>query len=209
MTFYKLLANARKYSSVKSEDIDNDELNIPIYNVLNSNDYTKEETEFINNITDISKTIFDADKTNSKYELQIYEDILLDSITKDICIKFAKARIKKKCISHENVDKMNFLLNNDDFIDFFANYLKNFKIKIKILNNINDFLKQKIDEDMIDQDLIESLKLINNSCIIKFDKDIASSHSIIDEYINKILESDNYVDFNLFLSSLFESILTM
>ena len=62
---------------------------------------------------------------------------------------------------------------------------------------------------MIDQDLIESLKLINNSCIIKFDKDIASSHSIIDEYINKILESNNYVDFNLFLSSLFESILTM
>ena len=95
MSFYKLLSNARRYSSVKSEDIDNDELNIPIYNVLNSNDYTKEETEFINNITDISKTIFAADKTNSKYELQIYEDILLDSITKDICIKFAKARIKK------------------------------------------------------------------------------------------------------------------
>ena len=209
MSFYKLLSNVRQYNSVQNEDIDNEELNIPIYNVLNDNDYIKEETNFINNITDISKTIFNADKTNSKYELQIYEDILLDSITKDICIKFAKARIKKRCVQCDDVDKMNFLLNNDEFIDFFTNYLQNFDIKVKILNNINDFLIQQIDEDMIDLDLIESLKLINNSCIIKFDKDIASSHNIIDEYINKILETDNYVEFNLYLSSLFESILTI
>ena len=195
-----------KYSRNSNNNEDFDNYDVPIYNILNNNDYTKDETEFINNVTDISKAIFNADNTNSKYELQIYEDILLDSITKDICIKFAKERVKKKCFE-SNTDKINFLLNNEDFIDYFTNYLQKFKMKIKILDNINKFISQKIDQDMIDDDLIESLKLINRSCLTKFDKDIAFSCNIINEYVNTIIESDNYIDFNIFISSQFESYL--
>ena len=41
-----------KYSRNSNNNEDFDNYDVPIYNILNNNDYTKDETEFINNVTD-------------------------------------------------------------------------------------------------------------------------------------------------------------
>ena len=198
MSFTRLLSNAMK--SENYNQINNEELDVPIFNIL-YNDYTKEENNFISNIVDIGKTIFSAEETSIKYELNIYEDILLDCISKEECLKFAKARIKNKFNSgsEDKIDVMNYLLNNTDFIDYYADYLKNFKIKVKVLNGINNFLLQQINNDVN----VESIRTINNNIITKFDEDIANSFKIIEDYISKILASE-CIEFTAYLNSLFE-----
>ena len=207
MAFMKLLDSARKkYSKVDKLLDSENEIDIPVYNVLNNSNYTKKETDFINNVVNIAKTIFEADDSYSKYELHIYEDILLDTISNEICIKIAKDRIRDKCNSQFmecKVDQMNFLLNNEEFLDYFVNFLKSFKIKVKILSNINDFLLVKMKENGIDEETIEVISLINKCCITKFDKNIVTSYTIIEEYITRILTSNEFIDFNIFFGSVF------
>ena len=207
MAFMKLLDSARKkYSKVDKLLDSENEIDIPVYNVLNNSNYTKKETDFINNVVNIAKTIFEADDSYSKYELHIYEDILLDTISNEICIKIAKDRIRDKCNSQFmecKVDQMNFLLNNEEFLDYFVNFLKSFKIKVKILSNINDFLLVKMKENGIDEETIEVISLINKCCITEFDKNIVTSYTIIEEYITRILTSNEFIDFNIFFGSVF------
>ena len=117
--------------------------------------------------------------------------------------KFAKARIRSKFnsgIIEDKIDAMNYLLNNNEFIDYYADYLKNFKIKVKVLNNINDFLLQQIINNDIN---IETISTINNNIITKFDEDIANSYKIIEDYISKILASE-CIEFSVYLNSLFQ-----
>ena len=126
---------------------------------------------------------------------------MLDCISKEECLKFAKARIKNKFNSgsEDKIDVMNYLLNNTDFIDYYADYLKNFKIKVKVLNGINDFLLKQINNEVN----LESIRTINNNIITKFDEDIANSFKIIEDYISKILASE-CIEFTTYLNSLFE-----
>ena len=86
MSFMRLL-NKVRYNKVES-NID-EEYEVDIFNVL-INDYTKKEKEYIDNIVEISKSIFDV--SESKYNLQTYESLLLDFISKEECINFAKNR---------------------------------------------------------------------------------------------------------------------
>ena len=44
MAFMKLLENARRKYSKVDKLLESDEIDIPIYNVLNNNNYTQEET---------------------------------------------------------------------------------------------------------------------------------------------------------------------
>jgi hypothetical protein len=206
MAFMKLLENARRKYSKVDKLLESDEIDIPIYNVLNNNNYTQEETNFIDNVVSIAKTIFNEEKTFLKYELHIYEDILLNTISKDICIKIAKNRIRNKCNSNfidSKLDQLNFLLNNDEFIDYFINFLANFKLKLKILSNIQEFILFKMKENNIDEEVIEVTNLINNSYLKNLDKDAKTSYIIIESYMDHILKSSEYIIFNKFFSNMY------
>ena len=188
MSFMRLLNKAR-YNKVES-NID-EEYEVDIFNVL-INDYTKKEKEYIDNIVEISKSIFDV--SESKYNLQTYESLLLDFISKEECINFAKNRIRNEC---KDDNLLNYLLNDEIFIDYYSDYLQNFKIKVKALRKINDFIIQKIkEENMNNEDILQ----INNYFTSKYDNDLISCYKVIDDYITKIKDS-GVIDFNSYFSN--------
>ena len=188
MSFMRLL-NKVRYNKVES-NID-EEYEVDIFNVL-INDYTKKEKEYIDNIVEISKSIFDV--SESKYNLQTYESLLLDFISKEECINFAKNRIRNEC---KDDNLLNYLLNDEIFIDYYSDYLQNFKIKVKALRKINDFIIQKIkEENMNNEDILQ----INNYFTSKYDNDLISCYKVIDDYITKVKDS-GVIDFNSYFSN--------
>ena len=188
MSFMKLLNKAR-YNKVES-NLD-EEYDVDIFNVL-INDYTKKEKEYIDNIVKISKSIFDV--SDSKYNLQTYESLLLDFISKEECINFAKNRIRNEC---KDDNLLNYLLNDENFIDYYSDYLQNFKIKVKALRKINDFIIEKVkEENMNNEDILQ----INNYFTSKYDNDLISCYKVIDDYITKIKES-GVIEFNNYFSN--------
>ena len=188
MSFMKLLNKAR-YNKVES-NLD-EEYEVDIFNVL-INDYTKKEKEYIDNIVKISKSIFDV--SDSKYNLQTYESLLLDFISKEECINFAKNRIRNEC---KDDNLLNYLLNDENFIDYYSDYLQNFKIKVKALRKINDFIIEKVkEENMNNEDILQ----INNYFTSKYDNDLISCYKVIDDYITKIKES-GVIEFNNYFSN--------
>ena len=188
MSFMRLLNKAR-YNKVEN-NID-EEYEVDIFNVL-INDYTKKEKEYIDNVVEISKSIFDV--SESKYNLQTYESLLLDFISKEECINFAKNRIRNEC---KDDNLLNYLLNDEIFIDYYSDYLQNFKIKVKALRKINDFIIQKIkEENMNNEDILQ----INNYFTSKYDNDLISCYKVIDDYITKIKDS-GVIDFNSYFSN--------
>ena len=188
MSFMRLLNKAR-YNKVES-NID-EEYEVDIFNVL-INDYTKKEKEYIDNIVEISKSIFDV--SESKYNLQTYESLLLDFISKEECINFAKNRIRNEC---KDYNLLNYLLNDEIFIDYYSDYLQNFKIKVKALRKINTFIIEKMkEENMNNEDILQ----INNYFTSKYDNDLISCYKVIDDYITKIKDS-GVIDFNSYFSN--------
>ena len=183
------LLNKVRYNKVES-NID-EEYEVDIFNVL-INDYTKKEKEYIDNIVEISKSIFDV--SESKYNLQTYESLLLDFISKEECINFAKNRIRNEC---KDDNLLNYLLNDEIFIDYYSDYLQNFKIKVKALRKINTFIIEKMkEENMNNEDILQ----INNYFTSKYDNDLISCYKVIDDYITKIKDS-GVIDFNSYFSN--------
>ena len=188
MSFMRLLNKAR-YNKVEN-NID-EEYEVDIFNVL-INDYTKKEKEYIDNIVEISKSIFDV--SESKYNLQTYESLLLDFISKEECINFAKNRIRNEC---KDDNLLNYLLNDEIFIDYYSDYLQNFKIKVKALRKINTFIIEKMkEENMNNEDILQ----INNYFTSKYDNDLISCYKVIEDYITKIKDS-GVIDFNSYFSN--------